>query len=165
MMRGGGVPGLPLPVLQGGMGSINGNNPLSVFAAGTAYSLTAVSGLLTFGTTSPSLIINAPGTYLILSQALIKYNAATFAAVRTATLKLRRSNNTPADIANSSLALQTQIITALTFSLGVAALPNIIYTTTNADDVLQLHGALDVIPTAGSLDAIAAQIIAIKLAT
>ena len=139
------------------------NHALSVYAAGTAYSLTATPAALDFGTTDPSLVLDKAGTYLLLARVNLKYNAATFAASRTATLKLRRTNNTAADLSNGSLTALTDIITTLTYTFGVFDLPRVLYTTTNTDDAITIFGDVSVVPTAGSLDAVAAEIVAIRL--
>jgi hypothetical protein len=88
------------------------------------------------------------------------YNAATFAAVRTATYKLRRTNNTAADVTSSSGAFATSVITAITSTAQTFNLPLVLYTTTNSNDVISLFGSIDVIPTAGSIDAVEANIVA-----
>lgn len=137
--------------------------PLTVYAAGTVYQLTNAAALLNFGTTTPSLTINAAGTYLLLARARYDYNAATFAGSRTVTSKLRRTNNTAADIADSSTAWKTQIITTLSFTAQIVDLPPVIYTTTNTNDVIELWGGVSIVPSAGSLDAVEASLIAIKL--
>ncbi len=154
-----------LPVANGGTGGANfvTAHQLSVFAAGTAYSLTNTQAALTFGTTSPSLTLNAAGTYLIFARVRLDYNGATFAANRTATLKLRRTNNTPADLTSGSIAALTQIITTLSFTMGDYSWMPAFYTTANTNDAISIFGALDVVPTAGSLDAVEAQIMAIRL--
>jgi hypothetical protein len=136
-------------------------NPVSIVAAGTAYSLTNTSAALDFGTTDPVLTIPAAGTWLIFATAQLDYNGATFAASRTVTLKLRRTNNTAADIA--SRTLKTQVITTLTFTMGVYPIAPQLYTTTNTDDSLSIFGDVSVVPTAGSLDAVAASIVAVKI--
>jgi hypothetical protein len=131
-------------------------------AAGTAYALTNTPAALDFGTTDPSIVIPQAGTWLILARARLDNNAATFAAVRTATLKLRRTNNTAADLTNGSVALLTQIITALTFSMPTISWWTI-YTTANSDDIIKIFGDISVVPTAGSLDAVEASIIAVRI--
>lgn len=140
-----------------------GNTTYSVYASGTAYSLTNTAALLDFGTTDPSLTLTSPGTYLITARVRTDNNAATFAAVRNVTLKLRRTNNTAADLTNASTTFKTQVITALTFTNPTAIIPNIIYTTVNSNDIIQLFGSIDIVPTAGSIDAVESEIIAIKL--
>jgi hypothetical protein len=136
---------------------------LTVYAAGTTYSLTATDALLDFGTTDPSLTITSAGTWLLLARVRIDYNAATFAAVRTIILKLRRTNNTAADITNATTSAKTQIITALTYTMGSYVIPPVIYTTANTTDIIQIWGSIDVVPTAGSIDAVGAEIVAIRL--
>ena len=125
--------------------------------------MTTTPALLDFGTTDPSLTITQPGTYLLLSRAELDYNGATFAASRTVTLKLRRTNNTAADVANSSLAAKTEITTTVTATFGDFVLPPVIYTTTNNNDIIQIFGSVDTGPSAGSLDASSADIVAIRL--
>jgi hypothetical protein len=165
--------GSPVPVADGGTGSITATaaraalgilgTPLSVYASGTAYQLTNTAALLNFGTTDPSLIISSPGTWLILAQARIDYTGATFAAVRNVTLKLRRTNNTAADIANSPAGFKTDIITTLTYTAQLVKIPALVYVTTNSDDVLEVWGSIDTVPTAGSIDAVEASLVAVKL--
>lgn len=163
----------PIAVVDGGTGSTTattaraalgvGGASLSVYASGTAYQLTNTNALLNFGTTDPTLTITSAGVWLILARARIDYTGATFAAVRTGTLKLRRTNNTAADLGNGQVQYLTDIITTLTYTLGSFNLPPIVYTTTNSNDVIELWGSISVVPTAGSLDASEAEIVAIKL--
>lgn len=136
---------------------------LSVVAAGTAYSLTNTAALLDFGTTDPSLVITSPGTWLLLARGRFDYVGATFAANRTVTMKLRRTNNAPADLTNGAAVFPTDIITTLSYPAWDLQTPPVLYVTANSDDIIQLFGDVSVVPTAGSLDAVAAQVIAIKL--
>jgi hypothetical protein len=126
--------------------------------------LTNTPALLDFGTADPSLTIDAAGTYLILCQAQFDYNNASFAAEQTVTMKLRRTNNTPADIANASAQEATRVVATVSFPCCLIALPAIVYTTSNSDDVLELWGDVSVAPSTGSLDAVAASIVAIRIA-
>lgn len=163
----------PLTVSRGGTGATGvqtalnnlgvGTTPLSVYAGGTAYSFTNAAALLNFGTTDPSLTISAPGIYLIFARVRVDLTAATFAAVRNLTLKLRRTNNTAADITNSSMGAKTPITTTETFTMGIFDLQPLVYTTTNSDDVLEIWGGLDTVPSAGSLDAVEASIVAVRI--
>ncbi len=163
----------PTAVVNGGTGSTTataaraalgvGGASLAVYASGTAYQLTAVSALVNFGTTDPSLTITSAGVWLILARARVDYNGSTFAAVQTGTLKLRRTNNTAADLTNSPGSFLTDIITTLSYTLDVLDLAPVIYTTTNSNDIIQLWGDVTVIPSAGSLDVSEASIVAIKL--
>lgn len=130
--------------------------------AGTAYSLTNTAAAVTFGTTSPSITIDKAGTYLLIANLNLLYNGATFVAVRTITTKIRRTNNTAADVITN--VLSSSIITALTFTAGTPQL-FAIYTTTNTNDALSLFADVNTVPSAGSLDAQAAgsNLVAIKL--
>lgn len=142
--------------------SIVSSNPLSVFAAGTAYSLTDSAAAITFGTTSPALTINAAGTYLIIARTKALYNAATFAANQAVTLKLRRTNNTAADLTNGSATVTGSIITGLTGLCSDQTIATT-YTTANANDSIALFGSVAALPAAGSLDVSEASIVAIRL--
>lgn len=135
----------------------------ATYAAGTAYQLTATPALLNFGTTDPTITLTQAGTYLLSAHVNLLYNAATFAAVRTVTLKIRRTNNTAADVANSPLVLSTAIITTQTYTFAAVALPQVLYTTANTNDALELFGDVSVVPSAGSLDAVGASILAVRL--
>lgn len=135
-----------------------------VYSAGTAYTLTATPALLDFGTTDPSITLPTPGTWLIYGRAKIDYTGATFAAVRTVPIKLRRINNTAADLTNGSVTQSTNIVTTLTCTMGEFVIPPIIYITTNSDDNIQLFGSVSVLPTAGTIDVNEASIVAIRIA-
>jgi hypothetical protein len=141
-----------------------GASTFSAYAAGTAYQLTTTAAKLDFGTTDPSITLTAAGTYQLFARARIDYNGATFAANRFVTLKIRRTNNTAADIANSPATFQTAIITTQTYTAAVLNLPVVVYTTANTNDVLELWGSIDTGPTAGSIDAVESEIVAIRIA-
>lgn len=170
---GGLQPTTPLTIAEGGTNASTVqtalNNlglaatPLEVYAAGTAYSLTNVAALLNFGTTDPSLTITAAGTYIIFGWARIDYNAATFAANRTVTLKLRRTNNTAADLTNGSTQAKTNIITTETETFGKFFIIPSTYVTTNTTDIIEVWGSIDTVPTAGSIDAVEAGIVAVRI--
>ncbi len=132
--------------------------PIIVHAAGTVYSLTATSAAVDFGTTDPGFTIAKAGRYRLGGTFTLKYSAATFAASRAVTMKLRRTNNTAGDISNSTIVLDTDIITTLTYTFIRCALPDVIYTTANTNDAIALFGDVAVLPTAGSLDVTAASV-------
>lgn len=139
------------------------NYTLSVYAAGTAYALTATSAALDFGTTDPALVINKAGVYSIRAKVKLNYTGATFAASRTVTLKLRRTNNTAADLTNGTETVLTAVVTTVTATFMVVTLPEVIYTTANLTDAITIFGDVSVIPTAGSLDAASASIVVTRL--
>lgn len=146
--------------------SVSPYNPTATtsaaYASGTAYSLTATPALLNLGTTTPSITLTATANYLLLSRVRLDYNGATFAANRTATLKLRKTSGTAADVTNASASFLTQIITTQTYTAGIIELPPVFYSAT-ANDVIQLWGSISVLPTAGSIDAVQAEVVALRL--
>lgn len=139
------------------------NYNLTVYASGTAYSMTASDAAIDFGTTDPSLTLDKAGTYLLIGRAFLKYNAATYAGSQTATVKLRRTNNTAADVTSATTTVTLRIITTITDSVGVISIPAVIYTTSNSDDVISAYGSLSATPSAGSVDVSEASIVAIRL--
>lgn len=121
----------------------------TIVGAGTAYTLTATAAAVDLGTTDPVLPALAAGTYLITGTAVVNNVGATFASDRTITLKLRRTNNTAADLTGGSVAYGSGITTTATGS-QVVAIPPTIYTTTNTDDLVTLFADVSVLPSAGS---------------
>lgn len=136
---------------------------VSGVAAGTAYSLTGTSAALDFGTTDPVVVIPSAGRWLLMALAQLDFAGATV-STQTAALKLRRTNNTAADITNAAIAtLDLPVMTTLTHTFGVFHLPQVIYTTANTNDSLTIFGSLSATLGAGNLNAVAAQILAVKL--
>lgn len=132
------------------------------YSAGTVYSLTATAALLDFGTTDPAITVTVAGTYIIYWGGNYKYNAATFAANQTANMKVRRTNNTAADISNATLTTTTRIITTITDDLAVIAGKPVKYTAA-AGDILQVWGSLSATPAAGSVDCTDAWIVILRI--
>lgn len=157
----GGVTNRQVVVTNGVQFSAYGNTNYPIYALGTAYSLTTTPALLDFGTTDPSITIGQTGTYLIYANVGIKYNGATYIAAQTATVKLRRTNNTAADLSNGSRAVELPVLT--TFTGGdVFTLPPILYTAT-AGDIVQIFGSVSAAPSAGSVDADSAEIVVMRI--
>ncbi len=138
------------------------NTVFETVAAGTAYTLTGTPAAVDFGTTDPAIVITTAGTYLVKYRLLVKLSAATFAAAKIVTAKLRRTNNTPADVANSSKTLTVGIITTLTQTLGEIT-GETVYTTANADDAIALFASLETLPGAGTVDITEASILAVRV--
>lgn len=137
-------------------------NQKTVFAAGTVYTMTNSSAAVTFGTTSPAITIDSPGTYLIFARARYELVGATFAATRITTLKLRRTNNTAADLTNGSIAFNTPVVTLLSNTMATPTIMTT-YTTTNSDDIIALFSDVGTVPSAGTLTIDEASIVAIRL--
>jgi len=128
---------------------------LSAYAAGTVYALTNTAAALDFGTTDPSITITSAGTWKITAAVQVTYNAATVVA-ETATLKLRRTNNTAADLTSSTIIIDLPVATTLTHTYGIVMLPSVYYTTVNANDVVTIFGNVSAALGAGTIDAAAA---------
>lgn len=124
---------------------------LAAYGAGTAYSLTNTAAALALGTTPPTKILTVAGTYLLLAFAQLKAAAATIVA-ETVTLKLRRTNNTAADLTNGGVTLNLPILTIVTQGLGLVQLPPVLYTTANIDDSISIFGSVSATLGAGTID-------------
>lgn len=135
---------------------------LSVYAAGTIYNLTATAALIDFGTTDPSLTITGAGSWLLLGRAFIRLYGAVWAGNESCTLKLRRTNNTAADITSATTTAKLETITD---SIGPLMIPPVVYTTAFTDDVISLFGSVSTLPISGTVDVIEASIMALKLTT
>ncbi len=145
--------------IQTGLIALNLSDLKRVYGLGAAYSLTTTPALVNLGTTPPQIVISKPGTYIIQADAMINYNAATFAANQDATLKLRRTNNTPADLQGATRVVETDIVTTKSGTLAQVSI-FCVYTTANTDDAIDLFGDIAVLPSAGSLDVVSANIVA-----
>lgn len=147
----------------GATGGYAGVSYYTSYGAGTAYNLTASSAAVTMGTTSPSITISVAGTYLLLGRGSLVYNLATYLATQTATIKLRRTNNTAVDLANASTVKQLRALTLITDSAGSFEIPPTIYTTSNTNDVITLFAGVSAAPTAGNVQIQECDIQAIRI--
>lgn len=125
----------------------------SGYGAGTAYAFTNTAAAIDFGTTDPAIVITAAGTYLLFGQVLLAYTGATVVA-ETATVKVRRTNNTAADV-SQVVVIDLPVATTLTHTYGVVTIPPVVYTTANIDDALTLFGNVSAALGAGTIDATA----------
>lgn len=143
--------------------TIPGATNVSAYGTGTAYTLTTSSAKITFGTTSPTVTITSAGTYLIISNITLDYTGLTTLAVAACSFKVRRTNNTAADIANTTQNFNVPVVTLLTQTGGDIDIPAFIYTTANNNDVLELWGSRGAI-TVGSIQVTNGYIVAVKIA-
>ncbi len=131
-----------------------------VTASGTAYQTTNAIAKVTFGTTSPSVTVVNPGTYKIDCDFVVKYNAATFAAGRSLTVELYDSQASA--IIGTAQVYVTDVITTKTYNFVSGHISATFATEHSSDDtnssVVELRAGLDVVPTAGSLDFVAANL-------
>ncbi len=154
---------------------VNGSNKLAVisagvvptisvvtsYAAGTVATLPTTSAQLTFGTTSPGITLATAGTYLLRAAANLQFAGATTTG-QTATLKLRRTNNTAADVTGATRTVSLGTNTLVTADVGVVPTPEVSYVA-GAGDVIQLWGVISGAIGAGSVQATDAQIIAERI--
>ena len=136
---------------------------LPVYGVGTAYAFTDTAAALDFGTTDPAIVLDKAGTYLILGQVHLAYNGATVVA-QTASIKVRRTNNTAADL-SAVVVIDLPAATTLTHSYGVVPIPPFVYTTSVATDAVTLYGSVSAALGAGTIDATAVgtSLVAVRL--
>lgn len=139
------------------------NYPLTVYGAGTAYAFTNTAAAVDFGTTDPVKVLDKAGTYLIFAQVLMQYTGATVVA-ETATVKVRRTNNTAADL-SQVLIIDLPPSTTLTQCYGVVTIPPFTYTTSATDDSITIFANVSAALAAGTIDATAVgtSVVAIKI--
>lgn len=140
-----------------------GSNNIASYAAGTAYSLTTTSAKVTFGTTSPAVTINQAGTYMIYTNLKIEYAGLT-TALNACNFKLRRTNNTAADLPNAATTYNVPVATLLTGTGGDVDIAVIIYTTANSTDQVELWAnRQNGLTITGNINVTEASIVAIRL--
>lgn len=122
----------------------------AVYAAGTAYSLTATQALLNL--TTPASLSLTPGRWRIKAQVNLQFNGASFTASRTVTIKLRNTSD-GVDLDNGSDTVLTGIVATVTGQCGKGLIEVDLYLTQTK--TIQLFGAVSVVPSAGSLDVVA----------
>lgn len=139
------------------------NYPLTVYGVGTAYALTNTAAAIDFGTTDPTKVIDKAGTYLIFAQVQLTYTGATVVA-ETATIKVRRTNNTAADV-SVVVVLDLPVATTLTNTYGIFQIPPFTYTTALTNDSVSIFANVSAALGAGTIDATATgtSIVALKI--
>ena len=123
--------------------------PKNLVGTGTV-AVTSATTQLNVASNPPTWTIPDTHTYIIFSRAKFDSTGLTYAGTTALTLKLRRTNNTPADLLSivwtfPAAPVQNQSILALT-------LPPLFYTPAQVNDVIELWGATAADPTAGALN-------------
>lgn len=138
-------------------------NPLTAYITGPpSYTLTnAVANVVL--SANAAITITQPGRYMLRCVMKVNLSGATFAANETLTFKLRRTNNTAADLANSTETWILPITTIESFTLGLLVLPEVIYDTLNSNDVIQIQAGLTTAPSAGQAQVVTVNLIAIRI--
>jgi hypothetical protein len=99
---------------------------------------------LQFNAVNQSLVINATGKWLLLAKVRVDYSWATYSEDnKILNLKLRRTNNSAADIADTTVAIKLRDVSTAYFTAQVVDLPQVVYNTTNTTDALSIYGWLD----------------------
>jgi len=139
-----------------------GTNNATAYAAGTVYALTTTPAKVDFGTTDPVITLPAAGTYLITSNVRVSTTGLT-ALATDVSFKLRRTNNTAADIANATAVANIPAATLLTSDVGDADVASVIYTTANNNDVIEIWGSRSTAITIGNINVTSAHIVAVRI--
>jgi hypothetical protein len=103
-----------------------------------------------FACLGTSITLAAAGTYIISFWVRVNYIAATFTTNRVVTVKLRRTNNTAADLADGLIDFITPVITATNIEGALMYYESSLYTTANSDDAITIFADVSVVPSAGS---------------
>lgn len=136
----------------------------AAYSAGTVYTLTTTSQKVDFGTTDPVVTIPSPGTYLIFTNIKLEANGLTLAVARQSDFKLRRTNNTAADIPNAVTNFKSPAIAvAQNGTAGDVDMAVIKYTTENSGDVLELWGSISGSTLSGTMTVGEASVVAVKI--
>lgn len=146
--------------------SVDGVTPLNninqVVAAGTAYTLTTSTAAVDFGTTDPVLTIANAGTYSIYVNIQTSFVGLSYTAAQSADFKLRRTNNTAADLTGSLFSGQIPVQTLQTALGPSVSIGPIKYTTALTTDTITVFGSISAAVGAGSVTATACTITAIR---
>lgn len=143
-----------------------GTNYYTSYSAGTGYNITTTPAKIDFtggGSVDPSITLGAAGTYVITSNVRIDYNGLTNVAANTVTVKLRRINNTAADLADATGGFTVPPVTLLTSTGGDCDVNTVIYTTANNNDVIELWASRSASISVGNIVAGNAWIVAHRI--
>lgn len=136
----------------------------SVYASGTAATLGTSSALLDFGTTDPSLTLTGTGKWLLFVTVVLEYAAWNSNAAKAVTLKVRRTNNTAADVTNCTTTVTVPLNAgAITGTAYVVTLPVVEYTSSGSGDILQVWGTAAAPVSSGTITASACSLVAAKI--
>lgn len=146
----------------GDLSALLSSSVTAAYGSGTGYTVTTTPALTTFSVTNPTVTLPTTGNYVLIPNVSLQYIAATFLTSRTVTLKLRKTSGTAADVSNSVATVLTQLVTLLSFTVASPQMPPVGFSGT-AGDIISIFASIDVAPTAGTIQVVAASILAIKL--
>ena len=136
------------------------NRYVTAYGNGTSYTYTTTQALINYGTTPRSIVIPSAGTWRLEWRAYTNFSGATYPVVRSLRHDFRRTNNTPAFLVDpvSGLACRFDwdmpVVTTQTRSIENST-GSCIYVTANDDDIIQMWGKVNVLPSAGSVISVA----------
>lgn len=137
------------------------NNIIQTVATGTVYTLTTTFANVDFGTTDPIVTLANAGTYSIYVDVQTSLVTAT-TTTQSVSYKLRRTNNTPADLTGSQFGDPLPVATVGS-PLGPSThIGPIKYTTATTTDAISVQGAISGALGAGTATVSACTITAIR---
>lgn len=131
---------------------------ISSYAVGGAQALTASPAQAL----SVSVTLTQAKTYLLIFAGRFDFDVATIADTEDVTLKMRRTNNTAADISNAVAVGKTGAQSAASKTMAFPQCPAVTYTAT-AGDVIQLYASMSDTPYSGAVNVVEGSILAIPL--
>jgi hypothetical protein len=118
--------------------------PVSAYGAGTPYTLTTNQSLLALANVQPSVALPVASTYLLFARARFDLVGAI------------------ADIPNTQRSIEIPIVTTASDTLPTGVIPVVAYSA-SAGDNIQMFGALSTLPSAGSVQCVEADLIAVNI--
>jgi hypothetical protein len=132
-------------------GTYAGQTPsINTIATGTVYNLTNSYAAITFGTTSPTATLPSTGKWMVFANIQTAYAGATFAGLQNESFKIRRTNNTAADLTDSIRSQDLAVVTTLT-EAGPSVMIGPIYYNGTSGDVLSVFGTVSAAPSVGNM--------------
>ena len=134
----------------------------SFYVVGSSQALTAANAQLL----SSVITLPTDSTYLLSAGVRIDYSGATIMTARTIYLRLYRTNNGAAAIANTEHELATSLVTLDDGTLCSTTFPTVVYTGT-AGDIIHVQGSISSVLTdpyeAGTVIAVEAWMLALPI--
>lgn len=131
-------------------------------SSGTAFTIPASQADVVFGTSSPTVTITSPGTYLISGGINFGPSGATTSTVTAVYLGVKRTNNSAAVLVNRAIG-GFELMTAITGIMQTGMVLPLIYTTTNSNDILTLVANYTGTITSGTFVSNDAVLLAVKI--
>ena len=157
-------------IAEGAGVSPSGTQPSVFISYGSAYAeangtpLLAPDDAVEFATISPAITLSSDGVWMLTARISIDNgNGNATVAGETLTFKLRRTNNTPADITETICEWIIPAVVSNGGTLLSITLPVAIYTASGSDDAIALYAEVSAIANAGAYVPVEASIIATKI--